>query len=420
MSEFWYYAQGNETRGPIAFDQLTKLLSQLPSPRGILVWREGFDDWKAAENVREIVEKLVRPPPLPRSPVTARTETVTVPAPKDAVTDEHGPVTVGGYHQQFGTIRPELPSDQKANKRGRIAFLIVFMIVLLVGAYFTNQVYGNSPSGIANVIGQLFGTWFLLTLLTWWLRKSPYTAAVVLAVSAFSVGLSNIGKLQEAWDSKAALQAMSGTKRLDKALRQNPDNKTLKLFAMASKIAEETAAATAKLSDEIEPTGLAKDINFATATRNDLEALRRDLKTAETNTTSYIPRYLALLKDERDKIEVSAPSLNVARTTVISFLEGLDKGRVKNLTFNSNMMQARSEAYRAYGNYVEFLIGEYGNYNVDTNGQFSFPKQATADKFNMLAGTMNAALQRVAALEVERKQLEQSRQEGREQLVKGK
>jgi hypothetical protein len=57
---------------------------------------------------------------------------------------------------------------------------------------------------------------------------------------------------------------------------------------------------------------------------------------------------------------------------------------------------------------------------VDTNGQFSFPKQATADKFNTLAGTMNAALQRVAALEVERKQLEQSRQEGRDQLVKGK
>jgi GYF domain 2 len=67
MTDFWYYAEGNETRGPIAFDQLIKFLSHLSSPKGVLVWREGFDDWTAAENVREIAEKLIRPPPLPRS-----------------------------------------------------------------------------------------------------------------------------------------------------------------------------------------------------------------------------------------------------------------------------------------------------------------------------------------------------------------
>src|SRR5258708_23759154 len=68
MNEFWYYAEGNETRGPIAFDQLIKLLSQLPTLKGVLVWREGLADWTAAENLREIAEKLLRPPPLPRSP----------------------------------------------------------------------------------------------------------------------------------------------------------------------------------------------------------------------------------------------------------------------------------------------------------------------------------------------------------------
>jgi hypothetical protein len=66
MSEFWYYAEGSETRGPITFEQLIKLLSQSPTPRGVLVWREGFTDWTTAESVREIVEKLIRPPPLGR------------------------------------------------------------------------------------------------------------------------------------------------------------------------------------------------------------------------------------------------------------------------------------------------------------------------------------------------------------------
>lgn len=72
MNKFWYYAEGDETRGPITFDQLVSILSQLPTPRGVLVWREGFNDWTAAENVREIVERLIRPPPLkPRPSVAA-------------------------------------------------------------------------------------------------------------------------------------------------------------------------------------------------------------------------------------------------------------------------------------------------------------------------------------------------------------
>jgi hypothetical protein len=31
MGGFWYYAEGDKTRGPVAFDQLIKLLSQLPA-----------------------------------------------------------------------------------------------------------------------------------------------------------------------------------------------------------------------------------------------------------------------------------------------------------------------------------------------------------------------------------------------------
>jgi len=86
MSEFWYYAEGNETRGPIAFDQLIKLLSQLPTPKGVLVWREGFTDWTAAENVREIAERLIRPPPLPRSQPPSRGQ-VSTPSPEYQAVD---------------------------------------------------------------------------------------------------------------------------------------------------------------------------------------------------------------------------------------------------------------------------------------------------------------------------------------------
>src|SRR5258708_7316129 len=139
MNEFWYYVEGSETRGPITFDRLIKMLSLMPSPRGVLVWREGFEDWKFAENISEIVEKLIRPPPLPRSSVITRSgerfPAVAETTLKDAAADQDGLDTVARYQQQFGKVNPELPSDQNANTRGRIAFFAVFIIVLSVGAY---------------------------------------------------------------------------------------------------------------------------------------------------------------------------------------------------------------------------------------------------------------------------------------------
>jgi hypothetical protein len=310
------------------------------------------------------------------------------------------------------------PSDQ--NRRGRIAFLIVLAIVLLAGAYFSSQVYDNSLDGIAGLIGELIGAWFILGAITWKWRRSGYTAALVLAVAAFSVGSHKAETLQEAWDAKVALRAIGNPKQLDEAVSQNPENKTLKLFVMANKLRDETAAAATKLSNEIEPAALSKDTNYATASRSDLEALLRDLKTAETNATAFIPGVSTLVTAEREKLFAYASSLNMDNGTINSFLVGFDKTNTKVAALNSKMMVARTEFYRAYENIVAFLIGEFGSYKVAASGQFTFPKQSTADRYNAAFNAMTAAAQRVSAVDVERKQLEQSLQDRRDQLAKGK
>jgi GYF domain 2/Protein of unknown function (DUF2569) len=69
MSELWYYAEGDEPRGPLSFAELVRILSRMPDPRKVLVWRNGFEEWEAAETVRELAEQLFRPPPLrPNAP----------------------------------------------------------------------------------------------------------------------------------------------------------------------------------------------------------------------------------------------------------------------------------------------------------------------------------------------------------------
>lgn len=61
--KLWYYAEGAETRGPFSLAELVPLLSGIADLRQVKVWRHGFDDWKAVEEVREVAQRIVRPPP---------------------------------------------------------------------------------------------------------------------------------------------------------------------------------------------------------------------------------------------------------------------------------------------------------------------------------------------------------------------
>ena len=59
---------------------------------------------------------------------------------------------------------------------------------------------------------------------------------------------------------------------------------------MATRAADETSAAAEKLSREVAPGSVSRDFNFGAASRADLEALRRDMKTAQANAAASMPR----------------------------------------------------------------------------------------------------------------------------------
>ena len=266
----------------------------------------------------------------------------------------------------------EMPSDRNAKTRVRIAFffLFAFTIVFSVGAFF----------------------------------------------------VSDLARLQDniaAREGQRALQGITDPKQIDEALRQRPSNKFLQMTAMATRAANDTDAAAEKLSAEIEPPTVSKANNLGAASRGDLEALRRDLKTAEANATTFMPRYIALLKTERDTVEKYALSLHAGKDTVGRFLANIDKRHAEITALTSRMLSARADFYHAYENYVAVLVREFGAYKV-VNGQFIFPFQRTVDRYNVAASAMIAASTRVAELEETRKTLLKSQQEGWEQFVNGK
>jgi hypothetical protein len=262
-----------------------------------------------------------------------------------------------------------VPADPRSTRRVRIAFLFL-LVVTIVGGYYAKD----------------------------------------------------LGKLQEsisARESQAALQGITDPAEIDAALKQHPSNKQLLLMATATRAANDTNAAIDKLTNDIEPPALANINNLGAASRNELEALQRDLKTAETNATTFMPRYIAILKAERDSVEKYAISLPVAKDTLGRLLDNIDKRQAEITAFTSKMLPARADSYRARGNFVAFLVAQAGAYKL-VNGQLIFPFQRTVDRYNALADATTVAARRVAELEEERKGLLKSQQEAWRQFVSGK
>ncbi|MBR0907694.1 DUF2569 family protein [Bradyrhizobium liaoningense] len=68
MADLWFYAEGGQQRGPISISELLTLLARVADPRRVLVWRQGFENWKPVEEVHEIAQQLLQStPPSPES-----------------------------------------------------------------------------------------------------------------------------------------------------------------------------------------------------------------------------------------------------------------------------------------------------------------------------------------------------------------
>ena len=123
-------------------------------------------------------------------------------------------------------------------------------------------------------------------------------ASIVAALygASFILSMSKLQEDSDAREGQEALQGASDAKGIEEALRAHPQNRFLQFIATATRAADETDAALEKLSNDMAPPLASKNINLANASRDDLDALRRDLKVAEANATTFLPRYAALLK----------------------------------------------------------------------------------------------------------------------------
>jgi hypothetical protein len=231
----------------------------------------------------------------------------------------------------------------------------------------------------------------------------------IVCLAALAI-VGDLARYQEAGlvrESRAALRDVADLQQLDQALKQYPANRILKLVALANEKAAEIDAAMRKMLNEAEPAALSKPVNLTASSRSDLDALRRDLKTAESNAAAVKTRTGALIKAKRDELESGARSLGVESNTIARFMAAVDEQLAEVTALASNRLAARAEYYSAYEKCAALLVREFGSYKV-TNGQFIFRLQPTADSYNAASTAMEAATKRMAELEDERGVLKQS------------
>lgn len=228
-----------------------------------------------------------------------------------------------------------------------------------------------------------------------------------LGIGYYVGDLAKFQTVNPARESQTALRGASDPEQLDRVLRQYPSNKMLKMVALANKDSVEIDAAARRLLSDAEPRDFLKPVDLGAYSRSDLDALRRDVKTAQSNAATVTPRYVALLNDQRAKLETDTRSLDMENGTVSEFMAMIDEQHAEMIALTSRVLAARAEYYNAYEQCVAVLIRELGNYKV-TNGRVVFPVQSTADSFNRAVTALDAAAKRIAELENERTTLRRS------------
>jgi len=199
----------------------------------------------------------------------------------------------------------------------------------------------------------------------------------------------------------AACSTLSASSSVPAAASSDPAVLLAQLTEKAAQAAEVTDAMASKLWASIEPQTMQSKPDFATASRDDLEAYLRDLKTAEANAAAAGPQYVALLDAERGLIEEAARSSGLDDGSRSDLLAEVGERHDKSLDRVGRMLQARQELYRAMQAAQTMVIGEFGKYKVDADGHVRFSSKTVSDRATAVNARINAASEALDRIKAE-------------------
>jgi Protein of unknown function (DUF2569)/GYF domain 2 len=196
----WYFADGEESVGPMSLAELQATLATLRNPGQVLVWCEDFPRWMRAREVPELRKQTVKPPPIhkrrPALPTEGPSESAHIDSRKTYT--DHDDETPG---VQENTTAVEQPSG--------IAGWLIFpatgtFVAPLYAIYGTVAGFGTLSTVVARNLSPgftIFAGWealFNLALVVAWLvavfrlvrHKASYPRLYVILSAVTLVGSS--------------------------------------------------------------------------------------------------------------------------------------------------------------------------------------------------------------------------------------
>lgn len=388
--EIWHISRGNNRSGPFRFSDLVEAVDLQLLKATDFIWHHKWGDWRQVKSV----------PCLASRPILSDCEQLAKSA-----------IPISALVQKVDVTPRQSPLRKSVFRpfwRGKnivyftCLLLISFAIVSLIG--LSTLVFGNSRHGAAYISAEFVTLVLLGILITQNSTKSGHRilrACSLFAVAALLLVVMNVDRLPDAfdvWQAKTLLAHARTPEQIRRVALDHPSNRFVELVLASNDAAQESAAATAQLLQELEPQGITLDTLRAAPSREQLVENARDLRAAAARAEFGMTRYLAILDSERAQVDkmgqkiYSRDPLRVLPDFMAAFGRREDALRER----MKKTFMAIETFYSLKGDVAEFLVR---NWDV-TRPRTAFPDQATSDKYHKLASMVRTA--QAGMLELER------------------
>lgn len=179
QNQDWYYAEGDETKGPVNFAELKEKLAGKKIARDALVWTEGMDDWAPANSRAEF--QFTAPPPkgFPKAaattPAPQEEKPPAQPAPAPARADEEDAdeeEELEDFDNLLHAVK-EVKIDPEDAKKFKIVavigyFWVLFIIPLLFARKSKFARFHANQSLILFILGTFW--WMVIVMLQFFVQ----------------------------------------------------------------------------------------------------------------------------------------------------------------------------------------------------------------------------------------------------------
>jgi hypothetical protein len=392
----WHVLSGRNRSGPYRFSDLVGAVDRQIVKSSDLVWHPRWSDWRQVKSVPSLASAYASDFPDRENPAA--------PGPM--------PALVNKFELK---LRPT--SDRQARFENivldeRIVYVVNIILIgltILALGGLSVLIFGNNRYGVAYVVIE-FTTLLLICIGIARQAKirgfSAFRFCALSALSALLLVVMNLDALPDAldaWQGRRLLAPVRTSEQIQRVALKSPANKFVQLVVASHDAAQQTLAATAQLTRDLEPRGLTFDAVRAASNRDQLTENARELRAAEARAALALPHYVAILESERAGIVQAGRKIYAddPHHLLPGFLDALGK-REDNLRERmGHTFKAIAAYYSAMGDAAEFVAQHWDQYRTTRVSKVSFTAadQGTNAQYGKLMTNVHAAQAAMVALE---------------------